>query len=132
MSGVAYLDTSAFVKLVVREPGSAALRRALAGHGRFAASRLMAAEAARAIRRTGNGAAMERLPAVLRGVALVEVDAELLRAAAVLDPPELRTLDAIHLATALALGGDLAALYTYDDRLADAALAIGLPVASPR
>lgn len=48
-----------------------------------------------------------------------------------LDPPNLRTLDAIHLATALSLGDDLTLLISYDDRLTQAAAAAGIEVASP-
>ena len=48
-----------------------------------------------------------------------------------LDPSELRSLDAIHLATALSIGGDLGALFSYDDRLAAAATAAGLRVLAP-
>ena len=55
----------------------------------------------------------------------------MLDAAAQFDDPQLRSLDAIHLATAVGLGDDLGMLFTYDTRLADAARALGIPVAGP-
>ena len=51
--------------------------------------------------------------------------------AASIEPVELRTLDAIHLASALSLGDDLAAVLTYDRRMADAAESRGLVVVAP-
>jgi predicted nucleic acid-binding protein len=57
-------------------------------------------------------------------------DATLNRAAALL-PHELRTLDAIHVATALRLEGELGALVTYDERMADAARGLGIRVVAP-
>ena len=62
---------------------------------------------------------------------LVELDRELVEAAANVGPAPLRTLDAIHLASALRVGDSLAALITYDARLADAARVAGLSVAAP-
>ena len=62
---------------------------------------------------------------------MYELDDAIANVAAALRPPLLRTLDAIHLATALALLPELDAFVTYDDRLAEAARAIGLPVVRP-
>jgi predicted nucleic acid-binding protein len=59
------------------------------------------------------------------------VDDAVLAVAAVLTPPSLRSLDAIHLATALRLGDDLGVFLAYDERLLRAAAAHGLPVAGP-
>ena len=64
-------------------------------------------------------------------IEVVELDAVIARAAAGLGPAALRTLDAIHLATARGLGAGLDAFVTYDDRLADAARSLGLPVVRP-
>ncbi len=63
---------------------------------------------------------------------LVAIDDRMLDAAGVLEPAILRTLDAIHVATALSIGDDLEAVVTYDDRMADAARLLGLPTTSPR
>src|SRR5919204_206209 len=68
---------------------------------------------------------------VVERLVLVDLDTELLRAAALLDPPEIRSVDAVHLAAARALAPALAAFVAYDARLADAAAALGLPVEAP-
>jgi predicted nucleic acid-binding protein len=68
---------------------------------------------------------------ILKGVHLIAVDAALLAAAAATEPRSLKTLDAIHLATARSLGHELAGLITYDRRLADAARHCDLTVWSP-
>ena len=67
----------------------------------------------------------------MNAVALVPVDDAILDAAASLEPRELRTLDALHLATALSLGDDLGAMLVYDVRLASAAQHAGLTVVAP-
>jgi hypothetical protein len=75
--------------------------------------------------------AAEPLPMLSR-IAFVELDPELARLAAATGAPELRTLDAIHLASALRLGPELDAFVTYDDRQASAARGLGLTVEAPR
>lgn len=130
MTAVAYLDSSAIVKLVVREPESAALRRALRATSVHASCALATAEVLRAVRRA-DPAAMPRARATLRRVVLLELTNTLLTDAGLLDPPTPRTLDAIHLASARSLGEDLAAVITYDDRMATAAVSLGLPVQAP-
>ena len=131
MSAV-YLDASALVKLVVREPESVALMEFLREHPDRVSSALALAEVPRALRRARFGAAeRRRAREVLARVALVDIDRRALTAAAAIEPPTVRTLDAIHLATALALREDLAALVTYDRRLAVAAERADLPVQAP-
>jgi predicted nucleic acid-binding protein len=86
----------------------------------------------RAARRTSSDEAVWlRSEEVLAAVNLVPLRAELLREAAQLTLPELRSLDAIHLASALSLAPDLAGLVAYDSRLASAARSAGLPVLAP-
>jgi len=68
----------------------------------------------------------------LRRVDLIGIDDRILDAAGTLEPLVLRTLDAIHLATALAVGDDLEGIVTYDERMIDAARLLGLPTATPR
>ena len=68
----------------------------------------------------------------LRRVDLVAIDDRILDAAGTLEPRVLRTLDAIHLATAMAIGDDLDAIVTYDDRMVEAAGLLGLLVSAPR
>jgi predicted nucleic acid-binding protein len=127
-----YLDTSAFVKLIVDEPESAALRSFLAGHGtRRVSSALLRTEALRAVRHLGPDA-LATVRDGLRRVDLVGIDDRILDAAGMFEPQILRTLGAIHLATAMALGDDLEAILTYDDRMISGARLLGLTTATPR
>jgi len=129
-SDVAYLDSSALVKLIVEEAESQALRRAVVAWPRRASSRISAVEVLRSVRRRDRSA--EPLArSVLAHVALLAVSDRLLMAAARLDPPALRALDAIHLASALRLGAFLTVFVSYDAYQLKAAAALGLPVTSP-
>lgn len=112
------------------EPESAALRELLAGWEGFVSSALLRTEGVRAAARYGPAAGAHARQA-LRRVALLPLTDDLLDAAAELGPPGLRSLDALHLATALSLGEDLGVLLAYDDRLHAAARASGAPVARP-
>lgn len=125
-----YLDSSAFVKLIVVEAESAALRQRLAAtEARRTSSALLRTEALRAVRHLGPEALTLAREATRR-VDLIAIDDRILDAAGLLDPGIVRTLDAIHLATALALGDDLEAIVTYDQRTIDGARLMGLPVIS--
>lgn len=129
MSELTYADASALVKLVVEEPESRAMHRWFVEARRVTTSRIGVIEAARAAsRRDHDPVHRER---VLNDVEVFEVDRTIATLAAALEPPRLRTLDAIHLATALALRSELDAFVTYDDHLAEAARALGLPVVRP-
>ena len=127
-----YLDTSAFVKALVEEPESTALRAFLADHPdqRRVSSTLLRAEALRAVRHLGSSA-LAAVREGLRRVDLIGIDDRILDAAGTLEPRILRTLDAIHLATALTLGDDLVAIVTYDDRLTEAARLLGVSTQRP-
>src|SRR3990172_10825580 len=127
---VTYLDSSAIVKLAVDEPESAALRRYLRRRRPFVTSALARTEVARALLPLGQ-AAMQRGQDVLSRVDLVPINEPVLTTAGTLLPVELRSLDAIHLATAQQLGSDLARVVTYDERMAAAAGALGWSVAAP-
>jgi len=128
-----YLDSSALVKLVVAEPESSVLADFLRGWSERVSSAVTLTEVPRALRRAGFGASeRRRAREVMARIALVDVDRRILVAAAALDPPALRTLDAIHLATALAVREDLAAIVTYGRRLAAAAERLHLEVSVPR
>ncbi len=126
-----YLDTSALVKLVVPEPESAALRTELARWNSRVSSALVRAELIRASARIGVAARRlaERMLATLD---LIAVDDAILDAAGRLRPPELRTLDAVHLASAQALGSALGGVVAYDARLLAGAKAARLPTIVPR
>ena len=127
-----YLDSSAFVKVVVEETESAALRAFLAATGaRRVSSALLRAEALRAVRHLGPDA-VTTVREGLRRVDLIGIDDRILDSAGILEPQVLRTLDAIHLATALAVGDDLDAIVTYDERMVTAARLVGLTTAMPR
>lgn len=125
----AYLDASAVVKLVVAEPGSDALRAFVRGRD-VVSSALTRSEALRAVRHKGPDA-VSRTRQAIRALDLVTVDDAILDAAGRLDPSIARTLDAIHVVTALALGDDLDIVVTYDERMAHAAELAGLPTVSP-
>jgi len=131
MSGtVAYLDASALVKLVARESESRALAVFLAEMDHRASSRVSVVELSRAAARHGRRA-VAGVAAVLEALEFIELDAGLALAAAGVGPSSLRSLDAIHLASARAVAGSLGAFVTYDARLAEAAGSLGLPVAAP-
>jgi len=128
---VIYLDSSALVKLVVREPESAALLRFLESHAERVSSAVARVEVLRAVRRLPRpAAAVERAGRVLERIALVPVDDEVLAGTALIDPSTLRSLDAIHLATALTLPM-LDAFVAYDARLIAAAVQLGCEIVSP-
>ena len=120
------------VSSVVAETDSAALRTYLADRGsRRVSSALLRTESLRAVRHLGPDA-LATVREGLRRVDLIGIDDRILDAAGTLEPQVLRTLDAIHLATALAVGDDLEAIVTYDERMIEAARLLGLPTATPR
>jgi predicted nucleic acid-binding protein len=125
-----YVDASALVKLVIREPETPALTAFLGPSDTPVTSRLAAVEVSRALLRRGPFEP-RRLRAVLARVTFRELDEEVARLAARLEPVTLRTLDAVHLASAMDLGDDLAAFVCYDERLAEAARFHSMEVAAP-
>jgi predicted nucleic acid-binding protein len=130
-SSLLYLDSSALVKLVVAEPETGALLEFLARWPHRVSSALARVEVLRAVKRIGASPAVrQRATRVLSRVALVRIDDSVLAAAARVRPPELRTLDAIHVATARSLDG-LAGVVTYDTRLGRAAEQARIKVWSP-
>ena len=129
---VVYLDASALVKLIVVEPESGALFEFLRARPDRASSIVSLVEVPRALRRiSGTTADRRRARRLLGSLYLVDLDRRILAAAAAFEPVELRALDAIHLATAAALGEDLAELVTYDRRLAAAAARLDVAVLAP-
>jgi predicted nucleic acid-binding protein len=126
-----YLDTSAFLKLVVSEPESRALLRWLRKQkAELVSSELMRVEALRTARRHSPEAFAEARSR-LDVVTLMTVTSDVCERAAELDPSIVRSLDAVHLATALMLGDQLTAVVTYDQRLVDACAAHGIRVEAP-
>lgn len=132
MSGdrVTYVDSSAIVKLVASEPESTALRRYLRRR-LLVASALARTEVARAVLPLGPPFT-RRATEVLARLELVRVSDRVLADAGRLLPADLRSLDAIHLATARLFGTTLQQVVTYDSRMAAAARGLRLRVASPR
>lgn len=126
-----YLDSSAIVKLAVREQESVALRRYLRRRRPLVSSALARTEVLRALRPAGDDA-ISAGRNVLKRLDLVRINNRVLEAAAKLLPVEVRSLDAIHLATVEQLGDDLGALITYDDRMAEVAKQSGHRVVTPR
>lgn len=126
----AYLDSSAIVKLVVAEPESAALVRFLRAHPERVSSALARVEVLRAVRLQG-APAKNRARKVLARIRLLRVDDDVLDDAATLDPGVLRSLDAIHVASARMLGGELACVVTYDRHMSAAVEVLGLPLRAP-
>ncbi|MDR1426704.1 MAG: type II toxin-antitoxin system VapC family toxin [Bifidobacteriaceae bacterium] len=125
-----YLDTSALVKVVKEELGSAAFHDLWTSGAEFASSILTKTELLRAVR-VGGDAARHQARAALQAVDLLPLDNSVAEAAASLAPAILRSLDAVHVASALALLPDLTAVVTYDTRMADAARLAALQVFTP-
>lgn len=126
-----YLDSSAIVKLAVRETESAALRRYLRRRSPLVSSSLARTEVLRALLPAGGDAVVAGRK-VLTRLDLVRISNTVLNEAATLLPADIRSLDAIHLATASRLGRDLGPIVTYDDRMAEAARQLGHRVVAPR
>ena len=129
-SVLAYLDASAFIKLILDEPESEAFERAIAPF-RWTSSAILEVEATRGVRRR-RAASVDAVRALLGSVRMIDIDADIRRTAGELTDPGLRSLDAIHLATALSLGERCGTVFAYDERLIAAARAHGLSVTVPR
>ncbi len=125
-----YLDSSAFLKLVIKEPETMALRAWFEDRSGFWSSQLLHTE----VVRTGE---VLRVPdaAIQAGLAVISLmmpSANTFYVAARLAPTSLRSLEALHLAAALELGGDLEGIVTYDRRMTEGALSLSMNVIAPR
>jgi predicted nucleic acid-binding protein len=125
----AYFDASAIAKLIREERESLALVDFLDDPMEAVTSAISEIEVPRALRR--HGVTAEDVAEALKGFIVVSVDAGIRARASALEPTTLRSLDALHLATALAIGTDGLHVVTYDDRLAQAAREQGLIVVQP-
>jgi uncharacterized protein len=124
-----YADTSALAKLVRPEPETRALRRWLRGK-EWILSDLHRTELRRAAAKAG-GRAQGRADWILAESDILRITTDVFERAGRLEPPDLRSLDALHLAAAMTLGPDLAGIVAYDEGLVRAAVAVGLRVARP-
>lgn len=129
--GALYLDSSALIKLVFVEPETDSLEAFLRDRPLRVSSLLARVEVMRAARAVSDELVARHADDVLRAIELIAPDTALLTEAARLDPLALRTLDAVHLATAVALLDDLEGMVVYDRRLAGAARECGLTVFAP-
>ena len=130
MTAATYLDSSAIVKLVTAEPESAALRHYLRRRRLRVSSALARTEVRRAVMPDGD-VALARATRALAGIELMRLSSHVLDLAGTLLPLELRSLDAVHLATAHRYGDHLRVVVTYDERMAVAAEQLGLRTAAP-
>ena len=127
---LSYFDASAFVKLVVPARESRALTEALDAATVWVAAAVTEVEVVRAVRRIDPGA-VETARQQLARLRLIRPSDPIRHRAGEVDPPDLSALHAVHLSTALSVADELAAFYCYDERLAAAAEAAGLPVRAP-
>lgn len=127
-----YVDTSALLKEVLAEPGSAELHDYLEQRPRegLVSSILLTVEMRRAVQR-GHPRSLPRVDLLLARVSQVELSAAVVETASRFPDPGLRSLDAIHVATALLVRKELTAVVSYDKRMVAVAQSEGLPVVSP-
>ncbi len=124
-----YMDSSALVKLVIRERDSDQLRR-FVGDQEMVSSQISRIELIRAVARNQPDS-VEAAQDLLSELTLISLSRVITSRAAWVPPPSLRSLDALHVATANAMRDNLDALVTYDGRMIDAGRMAGLRVASP-
>jgi predicted nucleic acid-binding protein len=128
---VIYLDTSALVKLVIEEAESEALEHwLLLQEAPFTTSEISRVELIRACRRI-DPATMANANLLLNEIPYVPLDSWIVETAQHIGPPTLRSLDALHLASAIQLGDALTGFVVYDKRLRDAAALVDLPAMTP-
>jgi uncharacterized protein len=136
-AGILYVDTSALLKLLVREAESAVIEQELVLWPNLATSIVTEVELPRAVAR----AREDRPDAVIDGslilqgvvasAAIIELDQDIVAAARRVDPVHVGALDAIHIASALSLDKDLAGVATYDIRMTDALERLDVTVLAP-
>jgi predicted nucleic acid-binding protein len=128
---VAYVDASAIVKLIVPEAESEALASSLSGYSDHVTSVIAHVEVPRAVRRTGLDPELVMTDDVLSRFATVALDRSVVEVARRLEPPRLRSLDAIHIASAISLGIEDLAFVAYDQLCLEGAAHAGLAPSSP-
>jgi len=131
VTAAVYLDSSAIVKLVFVEPETTALEQFLTTSPIRVSSVVAAIETMRAARLVGDPDVIRHAGRVLAAIHLLELNGSIVAVASEVEPRPLRSLDAIHLASAMSLRDGLAGMVVYDKRLADAARKAGLTVWAP-
>lgn len=131
MDELVYLDSSAILKLIFEESETEALATLLRARPTRVSSVLARVEVLRTAATVQDRAVLHHARTVLARLHLIRPDDRILNAALAIEPPQVRSLDAIHLATALSLGHHLSGMVVYDRRLADAARHHGLTVWAP-
>ena len=128
-----YVDTSAAIKLLAEESHSAAFAKFYddQADALWVSSALLRVELIRAVTRTAP-AMLPDARDLLDAFEFIAMDDDIVEAAMGEPDRQLRSLDAIHLATARVFAGELDGFVTYDDRLARAAEDAGLKTVSPR
>lgn len=126
--GIIYIDTSAFLKVLVQEAHSKDVRRVIAKADLWS-STILGVEAHRAGLRLGVGP--DAIEEILSKVTLIVPSETTFMAARSVGPAAVRTLDALHLAAAMELESDLDSLMTFDRRLASAGADVGISIATP-
>ena len=128
-----YVDTSAVIKLLVEETDSLAFAAFYDAHddAEWVSSALLQVEVTRAVARA-MPALLPDARDLLLAFSCIAIDEDIVEGAINEPDRTLRSLDAIHLATARILGADLDAVVSYDDRLVKAAQGAGLATVSPR
>ena len=125
---VMYLDASALVRLAIAEPGADEVAALVNAASEIVTSAVALVEVRRALARSAPGYD----PDIITGrCTVIDLDPGIIRQAGLLAPATLRSLDAIHVASALTVAADLDAFVTCDKRQASAAVAAGLPVQVP-
>ena len=128
---IAYVESSALTKLALDEPEGPDLRSALRSSQVQVTSELTLLEMSRAVRRNTGDAGVAKARAAFLRFETVPIDRGILDRAAALEPVALRSLDAIHVATALAINSSDLVFFSYDQRTLAAAALHGLTVESP-
>jgi predicted nucleic acid-binding protein len=137
-TGILYVDTSALLKLLVREEESIAIERELVQWPSLATSIVTEVDLPRAVARAREDRPDSVIDGslILRGIiasaAIVELTDDIVASARDVAPVHVGALDAIHIASALSLDTELAGVATYDNRMKDALIREGVDVIAPR
>ncbi|OLT10729.1 hypothetical protein BJF78_05390 [Pseudonocardia sp. CNS-139] len=125
-----YFDTSALLKLVRKEPGSDELVTYIGDRTDFLSSKLLVVESRRGVLREDVGM-LPRVDLFLSRIDTISISDAIIESASRLTDRHLRSLDAIHIATALVVREEIEVLLSYDKRLLAVAEAHGIPTAAP-